>query len=107
MLTLQACPANLLSIPSVTAPPALPWCCACSITQHLLQLLGTDGLLAIPTTPGPAFINDQIDPAAFQQLRLASLSLTSIAGLAGLPQVMLMNLLIGYCLTVLCMAEEL
>lgn len=59
----------------------------CSIKQHLLELLGSDGLLAIPSAPGPAFLNEGVDAAAFQQLRMASLSLTCIAGLGGLPQV--------------------
>jgi amidase len=63
------------------APPC------CSIKQHLLDLLGSDGLLAIPSAPGPAFSNEGVEPAAFQQLRTASLSLTCIAGLGGLPQV--------------------
>jgi len=64
-----------------------------SIKQHLLGLLGSDGLLTIPSAPGPAFLNDQVDPEAFQQLRMASLSLTCIAGLAGLPQVREVNAL--------------
>lgn len=59
----------------------------CSITSHLLQLLGSDGLLAIPSAPGPSFVHGQVDPAAFHELRMAALSLTCIAGLAGLPQV--------------------
>ena len=53
----------------------------------MLDLLGSDGLLAIPSAPGPAFLNEGVEPAAFQQLRTASLSLTCIAGLGGLPQV--------------------
>lgn len=57
------------------------------ITQHLLQLLGDDGLLALPSAPGPAFVNDGLDAAAFQELRSGILRLTCIAGLAGLPQV--------------------
>jgi Asp-tRNA(Asn)/Glu-tRNA(Gln) amidotransferase A subunit family amidase len=71
-------------------------CCCClhnphviarRIKQQLLELLGTDGILALPSAPGPAFLNGALDAEAFQQLRLASLSLTSIASLAGLPQV--------------------
>lgn len=50
-------------------------------------MLGSDGLLAVPSAPGPAFVDEGVEPAAFQQLRLASLSLTCIAGLGGLPQV--------------------
>lgn len=67
-------------------PACLP---ACRITQHLLQLLGSDGVLALPSAPGPAFVNDGIDAAAFQELRMATLSLTCIAGLGGLPQISL------------------
>jgi hypothetical protein len=44
-------------------------------------------MLAVPSAPGPAFLNKGVDAASFQQLRLASLSLTCIAGLGGLPQV--------------------
>lgn len=52
-----------------------------------MDLLGSDGLLAVPSAPGPAFLNEGVEPATFQQLRMASLSLTCIAGLGGLPQV--------------------
>lgn len=56
------------------------------ITKHMQQLLGSDGVLALPTAPGPAVLlntpADQLD-----DWRRSLLSLTCIAGLAGLPQV--------------------
>ncbi|KAK9904266.1 hypothetical protein WJX75_008073 [Coccomyxa subellipsoidea] len=57
-----------------------------SITQHLEQLLGSDGVLAVPSAPGPAPLlnTPQQDLNAFRK-RL--ISLTCIAGLSGLPQV--------------------
>ncbi|KAG2439096.1 hypothetical protein HYH02_006620 [Chlamydomonas schloesseri] len=56
------------------------------IRSHLLSLLGTDGVLAVPTTPGPApLVNTP--PAELDAWRTRLISLTSIAGLAGLPQV--------------------
>ncbi|PNW76486.1 hypothetical protein CHLRE_11g467630v5 [Chlamydomonas reinhardtii] len=56
------------------------------IRSHLLTLLGSDGVLALPTTPGPApLVNTP--PAELDAWRTRLISLTSIAGLAGLPQV--------------------
>ncbi|KAG2432169.1 hypothetical protein HXX76_009089 [Chlamydomonas incerta] len=56
------------------------------IRSHLLSLLGPDGVLALPTTPGPApLVNTP--PAELDAWRTRLISLTSIAGLAGLPQV--------------------
>ncbi len=57
-----------------------------AITQHLDELLRDDGILLIPTAPGPA------PPLAMpaEQLnawRKCVMTLTCIAGLAGLPQV--------------------
>ncbi|EFJ51249.1 hypothetical protein VOLCADRAFT_116484 [Volvox carteri f. nagariensis] len=58
------------------------------IRSHLLELLGSDGLLVVPTTPGPAPpVNTP--PADLDAWRTRLISLTSIAGLAGLPQVSL------------------
>eukprot|EP00879_Flechtneria_rotunda_P028224 GHRR01030314.1.p1 GENE.GHRR01030314.1~~GHRR01030314.1.p1 ORF type:complete len:115 (+),score=42.93 GHRR01030314.1:207-551(+) len=58
------------------------------IRQYLHNLLGSDGLLALPTAPGPAVPLDM--PAdELDNWRKAVLSLTCIAGLAGLPQVQL------------------
>ncbi|GIL82498.1 hypothetical protein Vretimale_11935 [Volvox reticuliferus] len=56
------------------------------IRAHMLDLLGLDGVLALPTTPGPApLVNTP--PADLDAWRTRLISLTSIAGLAGLPQV--------------------
>ncbi len=56
------------------------------IREHMDRLLGSDAVLAVPSAPGPAPIlntpNDQL-----QEYRKSLLALTSIAGLAGLPQV--------------------
>lgn len=49
------------------------------------DLLSDDGVLMLPTAPGPAPACGAAD--ADPQLRFKVLSLTSIAGLAGLPQV--------------------
>ncbi|KAG2488367.1 hypothetical protein HYH03_013056 [Edaphochlamys debaryana] len=58
------------------------------IRSHLLSLLGSDGVLVLPTTPGPApLVNTP--PAELDAWRTRLISLTSIAGLAGLPQVSL------------------
>ncbi|KXZ51886.1 hypothetical protein GPECTOR_11g320 [Gonium pectorale] len=56
------------------------------IRKHMLSLLGEDGVLALPTTPGPAPLVDT-PPADLDAWRTRLISLTSIAGLAGLPQV--------------------
>ena len=57
-----------------------------AFTRHLEALLGDDGLLAIPSAPGAApFVNTKDDQ--LRAWRLQVLSLTSIAGLSGLPQV--------------------
>lgn len=57
------------------------------ITEHVERLLGNDGVLAVPSAPGPAPLlnTPQQDLNAFRQ-RL--ISLTCIAGLCGLPQVL-------------------
>lgn len=52
----------------------------------MLQLLGADGVLALPTAPGPAIPID-MPGAQVDDWRTRLLSLTCIAGLAGLPQV--------------------
>ncbi|PNH09034.1 Amidase 1, partial [Tetrabaena socialis] len=57
-----------------------------AIRAHLVSLLGPDGVIALPTTPGPAPpVNTP--PAQLDAWRTRLISLTSIAGLAGLPQV--------------------
>ncbi|KAF8058363.1 AMI1 [Scenedesmus sp. PABB004] len=58
------------------------------IAAHVRALLGDDGLLALPTAPGPAVPLDT--PAAqLDDWRRSLISLTAIAGLSGLPQVSL------------------
>lgn len=57
-----------------------------AIRSHLLALLGADGVLALPTAPGPAPLCNT-PPAQLDGWRTKLISLTSIAGLAGLPQV--------------------
>jgi hypothetical protein len=42
-------------------------------------------MLAVPSAPGPAFLNKGVDAASFQQLRLASLSLTGRAAAGKAP----------------------
>ena len=56
------------------------------VTRHLDELLGIDGVLALPSAPGiaPRLKTPQQELNLFRQ-RL--ISLTCIAGLAGLPQV--------------------
>jgi Asp-tRNA(Asn)/Glu-tRNA(Gln) amidotransferase A subunit family amidase len=61
-------------------------CCTCRIKQHMQQLLGADGLLALPTAPGPAIACDATQQQQ-NEFRKGLLSLTCIAGLSGLPQV--------------------
>lgn len=80
-----------------TSPSAPGTCCLLAqvaaaqaqrqrIRDHLLALLGADGVLALPSTPGPAPLLGT--PAAvLDEWRTRLISLTSIAGLAGLPQV--------------------
>lgn len=56
------------------------------LRQHVAQLLGSDGVLALPTAPGPAVPCNTPD-AELNEWRKGLLSLTCVAGLAGLPQV--------------------
>lgn len=58
------------------------------ISTHLQELLGKDGVLMLPTAPGPAPILNT-PPAELDLFRSRLLSLTCIAGLGGLPQVSL------------------
>lgn len=56
------------------------------VTRAVRSLLGSDGVLALPTAPGPAPLCGT--PAAqLNEWRLCMISLTCIAGLTGLPQV--------------------
>lgn len=56
------------------------------ISAHLEGLLGADGVLSLPTAPGPAPLLNT-PPAELDLFRSRLLSLTCIAGLGGLPQV--------------------
>ena len=56
------------------------------ISAHLEGLLGADGVLTLPTAPGPAPLLNT-PPAELDLFRSRLLSLTCIAGLGGLPQV--------------------
>ncbi|WP_068693540.1 amidase [Paenibacillus yonginensis] len=59
-----------------------------SIQSNLMQLLGRDGLLVIPTAPGGAPRTGAKGEAA-ENVRSKVMQLTSIAGLSGFPQVTL------------------
>lgn len=55
------------------------------ITEHMESLLGSDGVLALPSVYGPAPLLNT--PAqALDEFRKQIICLTSVAGLAGLPQ---------------------
>ena len=58
------------------------------IREHMDGLLGSDAVLAVPSAPGPAPIIN-MPQAALNDYRKSLVALTSIAGLAGLPQVRL------------------
>jgi Asp-tRNA(Asn)/Glu-tRNA(Gln) amidotransferase A subunit family amidase len=62
------------------------WCCCHRVAAAVHSLLGTDGVLAIPTAPGPA-IPIACPPEAVDEFRKSLISLTCIAGLSGCPQV--------------------
>ncbi|MDR6726561.1 amidase [Paenibacillus amylolyticus] len=56
------------------------------IRSSLIDLLGEDGLLAIPTAPGPAPLLG-LQGAEAEAYRAKTMQLSCIAGLSGLPQV--------------------
>ncbi len=56
------------------------------VQRNLVNLLGEDGLLAIPTAPGPAPLLGLKGPEA-EAYRAKTMQLSCIAGLSGLPQV--------------------
>lgn len=56
------------------------------IADRLHDLLGTDGIIALPTVPGPAPLRSD-DESSLNDFRLAALKLLANAGLAGLPQI--------------------
>ena len=55
------------------------------ISKRILDLIGDDGVIVLPTSPGPAPLRDA-DEASLNDFRMAALDLLSGAGLAGLPQ---------------------
>mmetsp|Transcript_2918 Transcript_2918/g.10027 ORF Transcript_2918/g.10027 Transcript_2918/m.10027 type:complete len:442 (-) Transcript_2918:318-1643(-) len=57
-----------------------------SIRARLAEVLGRDGFLMLPTTPGPPPTSNE-SPEVVTDLRARLLRLTSIAGLSGFPQV--------------------
>lgn len=82
---------------SLLAPSYLPhgsqeWAAAKAkrevIRAALLELLGGDAVLVVPTAPGPAPLIGTPAPA-LDEWRKRMISLTCVAGLAGLPQVTL------------------
>ena len=59
-----------------------------SVVERLDELLGRDGVVILPTAPGPA-PRRALTPEALDDLRRRAISLLCIAGLGGLPQVTL------------------
>ena len=58
------------------------------IAQRVRELLGTDGVAVLPSAASLAPLRDA-DPAQVDAVRLRTMAITCIAGLAGLPQVSL------------------
>lgn len=58
------------------------------IRAHLNRLVGDDGIILLPTAPGPAPRRDA-DEQGLDAFRIAALELLCAAGLAGLPQISL------------------
>ena len=58
------------------------------IRTHVHSLLGTDGLLLLPSAASLAPLRNA-DPAAVDAVRLRTMAITCIAGLCGLPQISL------------------
>lgn len=56
------------------------------ITSRIVDMLGDDGIIALPTGPGPAPLRDTPEED-LNGYRLKALELLSAAGLAGLPQI--------------------
>lgn len=55
------------------------------IKAHLIEMIGDDGIVVLPTSPSPAPLIDS-DQASLETFRAAALQLLCAAGLAGLPQ---------------------
>lgn len=58
------------------------------LRQQMQALLGKNGVLIMPTAPGPAPLRNAVGEA-LNQTRMQTLEMTCIAGLAGLPQITL------------------
>jgi amidase len=56
------------------------------IAEHVRAVLGDDGIIVSPTSPGPAPLRTDTD-VVLDQFRTAALEILCLAGLAGLPQV--------------------
>ena len=56
-----------------------------AVTQHMDKLLGDDAVLMVPSAPGPAPVLN-LPQNELNTYRKQLISLTSIAGLAKLPQ---------------------
>jgi len=67
-----------------------------SVVERLDELLGRDGVVILPTSPGPA-PRRGLAPEALDGLRRRAISLLCIAGLGGLPQVTLPRATLEYC----------
>ncbi len=55
------------------------------IKKHLIQMIGDDGVVILPTSPSPAPLIDT-DQVTLEAFRVAAMQLLCVAGLAGLPQ---------------------
>ena len=67
-----------------------------SVVERLDELLGRDGVVILPTAPGPA-PRRALTPEALDDLRRRAISLLCIAGLGGLPQVTLPRVTLDGC----------
>lgn len=89
LLTLLINISQVIDTSDVTTSPyarlTAMWC-SVRISHHLRHLLGDDGILTLPTAPGPAPRLNSSD-ADLDGWRRQLMPLTCAAGLAGLPQV--------------------
>jgi amidase len=58
-----------------------------AVAAHLSAMIGEDGLLCLPTAPGPALPIDVQDERHERAIRYRTLCLSAAASLAGLPEV--------------------
>lgn len=56
------------------------------VRQRVAEVVGDDGVLLLPTAPGPAPLRG-MSAAQLDQFRTRLVSVTCIAGLSGFPQV--------------------